>query len=180
MTEFKGSVTERNLMKAFIDEAVDSFKYSLYATIAKSEGYHYIPSVYEEIAKNEEEHAKIWYKWLQGGEFPVTINNLKETFKAEDNSHKKIYPKYAKIAHEEGFDHIAGLFEKIAEIEKGHADKFNYIIEALNNGIIKPNEKGNYTWECVNCGIAMEQQDRPQDCPLCKSEDTFFFKRDPK
>ena len=180
MTEFKGSETERNLMKAFTDEAVDYFKYSLYAALAKYEGQEYISKVFTETAQNEKEHAKIWFKWLNDGKYPKTLKNLQDAITLEDTAVESEYPLFAETAKREGFEHLAGLFESIAEIEKTHLKKFNQLKEALENEQNISDNGTTYLWECNACGAVLEQDIRPDYCPLCKHEDTFFFKKNPQ
>lgn len=180
MTEFNGSDTECNLIKAFTDEAVDYFKYSLYSVLARYEGQDYIGRVFEETANNEKEHAKIWFKWLNEGNYPRTLKNLHEAVEIENDTVTTNYPEFAKKAREEGFEHIAGLFDSIAEIEKAHLEKFRKLKDALEQEKAIPDNCTTYLWECSACGAIIEQEIRPDYCPLCKHEDTFFFKKNPQ
>ncbi len=179
MTEFKGSETEKNLLKAFAEEAVEAYKYSLFAALAKAEGLDFIHNQFEEIASNEKEHAKIWFRWLNEGTYPKTIDNIKEAVKLEEEAGASFYPEYAETARKEGFEHLAGLFELVAGIEKEHIGKFKKIYEALQNENIEPDEHGNFIWQCSACGAVIIQKDRPDFCPLCKHDETFFFKQNP-
>ncbi len=180
VTEFKGSETEQNLQKAFAEEAVDYFKYALYASLAKFEGQDYIQKCFEEVAQNEKEHAKIWFKWLNDGKFTKTLANLEDSVKSEQDAGKSHYPEFAQTARREGFEHIAGLFERVAEIEVEHEEKFKKMLQALKNENLSPDENGNYIWECSACGAVIVQKDRPDFCPLCKHDETFFYKKNPK
>ncbi len=180
VTEFKGSDTEQNLAKAFVDEASGYFKYSLYAVLAKYEGQDYISKIFEDIAQNEKEHAKIWFKWLNDGKFPKTLKNLKDAIELENNAVTAEYPEFINKAKEEGFEHLAGLFEKIAEIEKNHLEKFKKLKQSLENELNIPADTTPMLWECSACGAVIEQDTRPDYCPLCAHEDTFFFKKNPR
>ncbi len=180
MKEFKGSETEQNLQKAFIEEAVDYYKYALFASLAEFEGQEQVQKCFEDIAKNEKEHAKIWYKWINDGKYPKSINNLVEAVESEEEVGESYYPEFAAKAREEGFEHLAGLFDKIAEIELEHKARFQKHLKALKNENLKPNSDGNYIWECFACGATVEQPDRPDFCPLCKHDETFFFKKEPQ
>ena len=180
MTEFKGSETEKNLLKAFTEEAVEYYKYALYASLAKFEGFDYIQKSFEEIAHNEKEHAKIWFKWLNDGKYPKTLTNIKDALELEKKAGASFYPEYAETARREGFEHLAGLFELVANIEKEHIEKFSKLYEALQNENLEPDENGNFVWVCSACGAAIVQKDKPDFCPLCRHDETFFFKRKPR
>lgn len=176
MSEFKGSETEKNLQRAFAGEAITRTKYTIYSMLAKKDGYDYISRIFAEAADNEKEHAKIWLKWLNGGNFNSTIKNLEDAAKGECAESEKLYPDYAKKAREEGFEPIAELFELIAKIEKDHEETFKKLIMTISNDVV-PNEDGTYNWECSVCGCALQQIEKPNFCPLCANEDVFFFKR---
>ena len=122
--ELKGSKTEKNLQAAFAGESQARNKYTYYASVAKKAGYEQIKAFFEETANNEKEHAKIWFKLLNGGELPNDINALKDAAAGEHYEWTEMYPTFAKEAREEGFDKIAFLFEKVAEIEKHHEERY--------------------------------------------------------
>ena len=132
------------------------------------------------LLQNEKEHAKIWFKWLNDGKFTKTLANLEDSVKSEQDAGKSHYPEFAQTARREGFEHIAGLFERVAEIEVEHEEKFKKMLQALKNENLSPDENGNYIWECSACGAVIVQKDRPDFCPLCKHDETFFYKKNPK
>ena len=128
--EFKGSKTEKNLQAAFSGESQARNKYTYYASVAKKAGYEQIKAFFEETANNEKEHAKIWFKLLHGGEMPNDVDALKDAAAGEHYEWTEMYPTFAKEAREEGFDKIAFLFEKVAQIEKHHEERY---LALLNN-----------------------------------------------
>ena len=120
--ELKGSQTEKNLMRAFAGESQARNKYTYYASQAKKDGYEQIAAIFEETANNEKEHAKIWFKELNGGKVSSTLENLKAASEGENYEWTNMYKEFAQTARTEGFDQIADLFEKVAEIEKHHEE----------------------------------------------------------
>lgn len=177
MADIKGSETEKNLMDAFAGESKARNKYTFYSMIAKKEGYDYISKIFEETANNEKEHAKIWFKWLNNGEFPHTLANLEDAAKGENDEWTDMYQKFALKAEEEGFDHIAELFRHVAKIEKQHEEVFKKLIFSLKENEVTPDKDGNYNWECSACGAFFTQKEKPDFCPLCLNEDIFFFRK---
>ena len=121
--ELKGSKTEQNLMTAFAGESQARNKYTYFASKAKKEGYEQIAAIFQETADNEKEHAKMWFKLLNGGEIGTTAENLKAAADGENYEWTDMYAEFAKIAKEEGFDHIAYLFEEVGKIEKEHEER---------------------------------------------------------
>ena len=132
--ELKGSKTEKNLQEAFSGESQARNKYTYYASVAKKAGYEQIKAFFEETANNEKEHAKIWFKLLHGGEMPNDVDALKDAAAGEHYEWTEMYPTFAKEAREEGFDKIAFLFEKVAQIEKHHEDRYKKLLENVKNG----------------------------------------------
>ncbi len=132
--EFKGSKTEANLMAAFAGESQARNKYTYYASAAKKEGYNQIAAIFEETAGNEKEHAKMWFKLLHDGKVPDTLTNLKDAAAGENYEWTDMYAQFAAVAKEEGFDHIAYLFEAVGKIEKEHEERYNKLIENIENG----------------------------------------------
>lgn len=177
MADFKGSETEKNLMAAFAGESKARNKYTFYSMIAKKEGYDYISRIFEETANNEKEHAKIWFKWLNNGEFPHTLSNLEDAVKGENEEWNNMYESFAQKADEEGFAHIAQLFRHVAKIEKQHEEVFKKLILTIQDNDIAPDKDGNFNWECSACGAFFTQKEKPDFCPLCLNEDIFFYKR---
>ena len=171
--ELKGSKTEANLQAAFAGESMARNKYTYYASKAKKEGYNIIASKFEETANNEKEHAKIWFKLLHDG-MPSTIENLKDAAAGERYEWTDMYDTMAKEADEEGFKKIATLFRLVAKIEKGHEERYNALLSALEEGKVfeRPTK---VIWECANCGHRLEALKAPELCPVCEHPKAYFF-----
>ena len=131
--ELKGSKTEKNLMEAFAGESQARNKYTYFASKAKKEGYEQIAAIFQETADNEKEHAKIWFKLLQGGDIKSTEENLKAASEGENYEWTDMYDRMAKEAKEEGFDRIAYLFEAVGKIEKEHEERYKTLLENIKN-----------------------------------------------
>ncbi len=169
--ELKGSQTEKNLMAAFAGESEARNKYTYYASKAKKDGFVQIAKVFEETAGNEKEHAKIWFKLIQG--IGSTAENLADAAKGETYEYTSMYPGFAKVAHEEGFEHIAKLFEAVARIEQRHATRYQLLLKNVKEDtVFKKNEK--VIWMCSNCGYVCESPEAPQVCPVCAHPQAFF------
>ena len=134
--ELKGSKTEKNLMEAFAGESQARNKYTYFASKAKKEGYEQIAAIFQETADNEKEHAKMWFKLLQGGEIKSTAENLKAAAEGENFEWTDMYDRMAQEAKEEGFDHIAYLFSEVAKIEKEHEQRYLKLLENVENGLV--------------------------------------------
>lgn len=148
--ELKGSKTEKNLMEAFAGESQARNKYTYFASKAKKEGYEQIAAIFQETADNEKEHAKLWFKLLNGGEIGTTEENLKAAAEGENYEWTDMYERMAKEAREEGFDHIAFLFDGVAKIEKEHEERYKKLLENVKDG--KVFEAGEIKiWKCRNC-----------------------------
>lgn len=171
--ELKGSKTEQNLMMAFAGESQARNKYSYYASKAKKDGYEQIAAIFEETANNEKEHAKIWFKELNSGAIPSTIENLVAAANDENYEWTDMYFKMAKMAKEEGFDRIAKLFEGVAEIEKTHENRFRKLIENINNDEVFK-RTGKKLWVCRNCGHIHFGEEALNVCPVCVHPKSFF------
>lgn len=168
----KGSKTEKNLQAAFAGESQARNKYTYYASVAKKAGYEQIKAFFEETANNEKEHAKIWFKLLNDG-MPNDIDALKDAAAGEHYEWTEMYPTFAKEAREEGFTQIAYLFEKVAEIEKHHEERYLALLANIENGTaFKKSEKK--TWICRNCGFIYEGEEAPKTCPVCAHPQAFF------
>ena len=163
--ELKGSKTEKNLMDAFAGESQARNKYTYYASKAKKEGYEQIAAIFQETADNEKEHAKIWFKLLNNGEIPTTVENLKSAAGGEN--------RMAKEAKEEGFDHIAFLFESVGKIEKEHEARYLKLVENLENGLVFSKD-GDRIWKCRNCGHIVIGKSAPDICPVCNHPKAYF------
>ena len=173
MADIKGSKTEANLMTAFAGESQARNKYTYYASKAKKDGYQQIAALFEETANNEKEHAKIWFKLLNGGSVPSTIDNLKDAADGENYEWTDMYAGFAKTAREEGFDDIAVLFEKVAEIEKAHEERYRKLLKNIEDGIVFSND-GDMIWECRNCGHIVVGKKAPEVCPVCAHPQSYF------
>ena len=171
--ELKGSRTEANLMAAFAGESQARNKYTYYASKAKKEGYEQIAAIFQETADNEKEHAKIWFKLLHGGEIPSTIENLKDAAAGENYEWTDMYDEFAKVAKEEGFNHIAYLFESVGKIEKEHEERYLKLLENVEEG--KVFECGEIKiWKCRNCGHIHIGEKAPEVCPVCVHPKAYF------
>ena len=171
--ELKGSQTEKNLMAAFAGESQARNKYTYFASKAKKEGYEQIAAIFEETALNEKEHAKIWFKLLNGGEIPSTLENLNAAAAGENYEWTDMYDGFAKTAKEEGFDRIAYLFEAVGKIEKEHEERYKKLIENLQDGLVFSRD-GDKIWKCRNCGHIVIGKDAPAVCPVCNHPQSFF------
>ena len=149
--ELKGSQTEKNLQAAFAGESQARNKYTYYASKAKKDGYQQIAALFEETAANEKEHAKIWFKLLHGGEIPSTEENLADAAAGENYEWTDMYAGFAKTAREEGFDHIAFLFEKVGAIEKEHEERYLRLLKNVKEGLVFSRDDDR-VWQCSNCG----------------------------
>ena len=174
--ELKGSRTEANLFSAFAGESQARNKYTFYANKARKEGYEQIASLFEETAENEKAHAKLWFRLLRGGEEPDTIGSLEDAAGGEHYEWAEMYAGFAETAKEEGFDHIAFLFEKVAEIEKMHEERFRRLIENLEDGLVFSSE-GDTVWQCRVCGHIVVGRQTPQICPVCTHSQAFFQRK---
>ena len=171
--ELKGSKTEQNLMTAFAGESQARNKYTYFASKAKKEGYEQIAAIFQETADNEKEHAKIWFKLLNGGEIGTTAENLNAAADGENYEWTDMYAEFAKIAKEEGFDHIAYLFEEVGKIEKEHEERYLKLLENVKDG--KVFEAGEVKiWKCRNCGHIVVGTSAPEVCPVCNHPKAFF------
>jgi len=171
--ELKGSKTEQNLRTAFSGESEARNKYTYYASKAKKDGYNQIAAIFEETAANEKEHAKLWFKILHGGEIPDTLTNLKDAAAGENYEWTDMYAGFAKTAKEEGFDHIAFLFDSVAKIEKEHEERYNKLTQNVENGtVFKKSDV--VIWKCANCGHIHVGTDAPSVCPTCAHPQSYF------
>ena len=172
MPELKGSKTEANLMTAFAGESQARNKYTYYASKAKKDGYVQIAAIFEETANNEKEHAKMWFKLLHGG-IGDTVDNLKDAAAGENYEWTDMYAGFAKTAREEGFDHIADLFEGVAKIEKEHEERYLKLVKNLEEGLVFSRD-GDVIWQCANCGHIVIGKKAPEVCPVCAHPQAFF------
>jgi len=188
MSTLKGTKTCENLMKAFAGESQARNRYTFYASIAKKEGYVQIANIFTETAENEKEHAKRFFKFLVEGlngeavvindaGYPVALGDTKSNLIAaasgENEEWNELYPKFAKIAKEEGFQSIAAAFELIATVEKHHEERYRKLAQNLeNNSVFKKDKKE--LWICSNCGYIYEGESAPKVCPACLHPQSYF------
>ncbi len=171
--ELKGSKTEQNLLAAFAGESQARNKYTYFASKAKKDGYEQIAAIFEETANNEKEHAKMWYKELNGGEIKSTIDNLKEAADGENYEWTDMYEEFAKTALEEGFVELANKFKMVGEIEKHHEERYRKLLKNINDSVVfsKDNDR---IWICRNCGHVVIGSSAPEVCPVCNHPQSFF------
>ena len=171
--ELKGSKTKENLLKAFAGESQARNKYTYYASKAKKDGYEQIAAIFEETANNEKEHAKLWFKELNGGVIPDTIVNLEDAASGENFEWTDMYKEFAEVAKEEGFDRIADLFEKVGEIEKHHEERYLKLLQNIKDERVF-HKDGDKIWICRNCGYVYTGKDALEVCPVCKHPQSFM------
>ncbi len=171
--ELKGSKTEANLMAAFAGESQARNKYSYYASKAKKDGYEQIAAIFEETANNEKEHAKLWFKQLHDGAIPDTLTNLKDAANGENYEWTEMYKEFAEVAREEGFTHIANLFEQVGVIEKHHEERYLKLVDNIDNNLVF--QRGEeVVWICRNCGHITYAAEAPVVCPVCAHPQSYM------
>ena len=169
--ELKGSKTEQNLMTAFAGESQARNKYTYYASQARKDGYVQIAELFEETANNEKEHAKMWFKLFHG--VGTTAENLLDAAEGENYEWTDMYATFAKEAREEGFDHIANLFEGVAAVEKEHEDRYRKLLANVEGGLVFSRD-GDTIWQCGNCGHIVIGKTAPDVCPVCAHPQSYF------
>ena len=188
MKTLKGTRTAENLMKSFAGECQARTRYTYYASIAKKQGYVQISNIFMETAEQEKEHAKKFYKYLKEdfvdemieitASYPVsfhedTMANLKAAAAGENEEWAELYPEFAKVAREEGFEAIAITFERVSEVEKRHEARYNKLAKNIEEGkVFKKDEK--VLWKCLNCGHIHEGEEAPEVCPTCVHPQGYF------
>ena len=174
--ELKDSKTYKNLMTAFAGESQARNKYTYFASAAKKEGYEQIAAIFEETANNEKEHAKMWFKLLNGGAVPSTKENLKTAAEGENYEWTDMYDSFAKEAEEEGFKEIANKFRLVAAIEKEHEERY---LKLLNNIASERvfDKEDTTVWVCRNCGYVHVGKTAPKVCPACNHPQAYFEMR---
>ncbi len=173
MENIKGTQTEKNLQTAFAGESQARNKYTFYASKARKDGFEQIADIFEETARNEKEHAKIWFKLLHGGEMPSTAENLKDAASGENYEWTDMYDGFAKVAKEEGFPRIAKLFEMVGAIEKRHEERYLKLLDNVNKEVVFSKD-GDVIWQCANCGHIVVGKKAPSVCPVCAHPQSFF------
>lgn len=184
MASLKGTQTEKNLLTAFAGESQARNRYTYFASKAKKEGYVQISDIFTETANQEKEHAKRFFKFLEGGEveiagaFPAgvigtTLENLKAAAEGEHYEHTEMYPSFAKVAREEGFNEIADVFDAISVAEKQHEKRYADLAANIDAGrVFKKDDP--VTWRCRNCGYLHEGEEAPDLCPACAHPQAHF------
>jgi rubrerythrin len=184
MKSLKGTKTEKNILLSFAGESQARNRYSFFASEAKKEGYEQIAAIFLDTADNEKEHAKVFFKLLEGGSveiagaFPAgviadTKTNLREAADGEMYENTKMYPGFAGIAMEEGFPEIANTFNRIAVVERGHEKRYRALLKNMEEGtVFKRREK--VVWRCRNCGYLHEGYEAPEECPACQHPMAYF------
>ena len=171
--ELKGSQTEKNLAAAFAGESQARNKYTYFASKAKKEGYEQISAIFLETAENEKEHAKLWFKYLEGGEVKSTIDNLKAAASGENFEWTEMYKEFAETARKEGFLEIAEKFEGVAKIEKEHEERYLALLEKVEGKKVFISEDV-AVWKCRNCGHIHVGKFAPELCPVCAHPQSYF------
>lgn len=169
--DIKGTKTEKNLWEAFAGESMARNKYTYFASAAKKEGYEQIAAIFQETADNEKEHAKIWFKLLNG--IGNTSENLKHAAEGENYEWTSMYKTFAEEARAEGFTTIAVLFEKVAAIEKEHEERYKALLKNVEDGTVFVKD-GKVYWKCRNCGHIHVGEKAPEMCPVCSHSKAYF------
>ncbi len=174
MKQLKGTKTEKNLMDAFAGESQARNKYTYFASKAKKEGYEQIAAIFLETAENEKEHAKMWFKYLEGGSIKSTAENLKAAAEGENYEWTDMYETMAKEADEEGFSEIAAKFRMVAAIERHHEERYLKLLENVEKNTVFSKETGIHIWKCRNCGHICVGERAPEVCPVCVHPRAYF------
>lgn len=184
MISIKGSETEKNLLKAFAGESQARNRYTYFASVAKKEGYEQISAIFLETAENEKEHAKVFFKYLEGNDVEIqasypagrigdTKQNLLVSADGEKLEWSGLYPEFEKIAREEGFGKVADSFREIAEVEGYHERRYRKLLKNLQNGKVFKREQV-IKWKCRNCGYVRENKEAPSVCPACRHARSYY------
>ena len=171
--DLKGTKTEKNLMEAFAGESQARNKYTYYASQAKKDGYVQIAQIFEETAKNEQEHAKLWFKLLHGGAVPTTEVNLQDAANGENFEWTDMYDSFAKTAEEEGFPELAARFRLVGAIEKHHEERYRALLHNIEMAEVFAKSEVK-VWECRNCGHIVVGTQAPEVCPTCNHPQSYF------
>lgn len=169
--KYSGTKTEQNLRTAFSGESEARNKYTFFASTAKKEGYEQIAALFQKTADNEKEHAKMWFKELQG--IGSTAGNLLSAAEGENYEWTDMYATFAKEAREEGFDHIADLFEMVGAIEKEHEERYRRLLRNVEDKLVFSRD-GDCVWQCSNCGHIVVGKQAPEVCPVCAHPKAYF------
>jgi len=173
MKPLKGSKTEMNLLEAFAGESQARNKYTFYASKAKKDGYVQISNIFEETARNEKEHAEIWFKYLHDGKVPSTEENLLDAATGENFEWTDMYDRMANEAEEEGFGEIAEKFRMVGQIEKHHEERYRKLLKNIEDKVVFSRD-GDCIWQCSNCGHIVVGKHAPELCPVCAHPKSYF------
>jgi rubrerythrin len=182
--DLKGSKTEKNLLAAFAGESQARNRYAFFASQAKKEGYEQISAIFQETAENEKEHAKLFFKHLQGGDVEITATyqagligmtatNLKAGADGEKLEWSTLYPGFAEVADAEGFNNVAFTFRNVAKVEAWHERRYLKLLDNVNQGKVFKKETP-LRWKCRNCGFVFEGDGAPSPCPVCSHPQSYF------
>lgn len=171
--ELRGTKTEQNLMTAFAGESMARNKYTYYASKARKDGYAQIAELFELTASNEKEHAKLWFKLLEGGEIQDTATNLLHAAEGENYEWTDMYATMAREADEEGFHEIAAKFRLVGQVEKAHEERYRKLLHNVKEGLVFSRD-GDKIWECANCGHLVIGKEAPEVCPVCNHPQSYF------
>ncbi len=174
--DFESSQTKKNLETAFAGESQAAIKYGYYASQAKKEGYVGISEIFTETSGNEKEHAKLWFKYLHGGAVPGTAENLADAAAGENYEWTDMYKEFAETARAEGFLEIAAKMDGVAAVEKAHEERYNALLERLNNGTVFKRDDV-VVWKCQNCGHLHVGAEAPEICPVCAHPKAYFVQQ---
>jgi rubrerythrin len=180
----KGTRTEKNLLAAFAGESQARTRYTYFASVAKKEGLQQMSNIFIETAENEKEHAKVFFKFLEGGDVEITATypagqikdtmaNLEAAAAGENMEWTAIYSDFAKVAKDEGFPEIARAFEQVSKVEKFHEARYRRLISNIAAGEVFK-KKAPVKWHCINCGYVVESAEAPRECPACKHPQSFY------
>jgi rubrerythrin len=180
----KGTQTEKNLLKAFAGESQARNRYTFFASTARKEGYEQIANIFAETAENEKEHAKVFFKYLEGGDVEITAaypagiiadtkTNLEAAAAGEKMEWSQIYSEFENTARDEGFIDIATSFKEIAEVEEFHEGRYRKLAANIANGEVFK-KKVTVKWHCTNCGYIHEGPEAPKECPACKHVQSYY------
>lgn len=184
MPQIKGTETEKNLLKAFAGESQARNRYTYFASVARKEGYRQIEALFSETADNEREHAKRFFKFLEGGDLEITaaypagkigstVENLKAAAAGEHEEWTELYPAFAEVAKQEGFSEVVAAFTMIAKVEKEHEERYLKLADNIEKGSVFKKE-ATVRWKCRNCGYVHEGPEAPGKCPACLHPQEFF------
>ncbi|MDD5020371.1 MAG: rubrerythrin family protein [Candidatus Omnitrophica bacterium] len=184
MKSIKGSKTEKNLLAAFSGESQARNRYTYFASAARKEGFEQIAAVFAETAENEKEHAKVFFKYLEGGDVEITAvypagmirdtkANLEEAAAGENLEWTTLYSDFAKVAKDEGFPEVARSFEQVAKVERFHEARYRKFINNIAGGEVFK-KKTPVKWHCINCGYVFEGPEAPKECPACRHPQSFY------